>query len=134
MRILALDWGTVRVGAAVSDPDGKIAFPLDRFIESKNAIDEVKKIVEELKVEKILVGLPKGLAGQDTESTTRTEKFVTDLKTAVGQSIELLDERLSSVAAGKTLSNMGVSEKDQREIKDNLAAQLMLQQYLDTKK
>lgn len=133
MRILALDWGTVRVGAAVSDPDGKIAFPLDRFIESKKAIEEIKKIITELQVEKLLVGLPKGLSGQDTAATAQAEEFIGRLKTSVGQPVELMDERFSSVAAAKTMAGSGASEKEQREMKDNIAAQLMLQQYLDTK-
>ncbi len=132
MRILALDWGTVRIGAAVSDPDGKIAFPLEKFIDSKNAPEEIKKITNDLQAEKILVGLPKGLMGQDTASTAAAEKFIADLKLTVGLPIELLDERFSSVAAGKTLASQGLKEKDQREMKDNIAAQLMLQQYLDT--
>jgi putative Holliday junction resolvase len=131
VRYLALDWGTVRIGAAVSDPEGKIAFPLDKYIDSKNAIDEIKKIIEELQVEKILVGLPKGLNNQETESTREAVKFIENLKNQVGPPIETLDERFSSVAAGKTLTDQGISEKDQRSIKDNIAAQIMLQQYLD---
>lgn len=134
MRILALDWGTVRIGAAVSDPDGKIAFPLDKFIDSRNAIDEIKKIISELSVEKVLAGIPKGLGGQDTASTAAAQEFINVLKSQIGQPVEILDERFSSVAAGKTLSEAGMKEKDQRAIKDNLAAQQMLQQYLKTKK
>ncbi|MBI3952360.1 MAG: Holliday junction resolvase RuvX [Candidatus Doudnabacteria bacterium] len=133
MRILALDWGTVRIGVAISDPDGKIAFPLDKFIEPKNALGEIKKIVAELQVEKILVGWPKGLGGQATKSTDQVEKFVETLKSEIGQPLELLDERLSSIQAGNTLSAAGVSEKEQRNIKDNITAQIILQQYLDKK-
>lgn len=134
MRILALDWGEVRIGAAVSDPDGKIAFPFGHFIESKNAIAEIKKIILDLRVDKVLIGLPKGLAGQSTESTRKASEFIQDLKNKIAQPVETLDERFSSIAAGKTLSDQGVSEKDQRGIKDNIAAQIMLQQYLDSNK
>ena len=134
MRYLALDWGTVRMGAAVSDPDGKIAFPLDRFIDGQHAIGEIKKIIQELEVEKILVGLPKGMAGQDTKTTEAVQKFLAELRSQVAPSVEVFDERLSSVAAGKQLSAQGVKVRDQRELKDNLAAQMMLQQHLDTKK
>lgn len=134
MRYLALDWGTVRVGAAVSDPDGKIAFPLDKYLDSKNAIDEIKKIINELQVDKILVGLPKGLSGQDTDSTKAAREFIENLKNQVGPPIETLDERFSSVAAGHALTDQGISEKNQRNIKDNIAAQIILQQYLDINK
>ena len=133
MRILALDWGQVRVGAAVSDESGKIAFPLEKFIESKNAIGEIKKIIDELKVEKILVGHPKSLSGSESQSSKQVSEFVANLKTEVQIPLEMFDERFSSVAAGKTLQEQGMPEKKQRKIKDNIAAQLMLQQYLDTK-
>ncbi|HTL39724.1 MAG TPA: Holliday junction resolvase RuvX [Methylomirabilota bacterium] len=134
MRILALDWGTVRIGAAVSDPDGKIAFPLDHFIESQKATSEIKKIISELQVDKIVVGMPKGLSGQSTQSTESVKDFISKLQQQVSAQFEVLDERFSSVAAGKTLASDGMPEKDQRSIKDNIAAQIMLQQYLDTKK
>jgi putative Holliday junction resolvase len=132
VRILALDWGTVRIGAAISDPDGKIAFPLDKFIDSKNSIDEIKSIVEEKNVEKILLGIPKSLAGTDTESTKSARAFG-ELLGGLGIPIEYLDERLSSMGASKTLSELGVRQKEQRERVDNLASQQLLQTYLDTK-
>lgn len=133
MRYLGLDWGSVRVGAAVSDPDGKLAFPLDKFIDSKGALQEIKKIIDELQVEAILIGLPKGMDGQSTDSTKEATEFIEQLKNQTPLKIELFDERLSSVAAGKTLTSMGYNAKQQREMKDNLAAQMMLQHHLDTK-
>jgi putative Holliday junction resolvase len=133
MRILALDWGEVRVGAAVSDPDGKIAFPLDKNIDARNAVTEIKKIVQELRVEKIIVGMPKSLAGEQSLSSQKVENFVQSLKKNVPCDFETVDERFTSVEAGKKLTSMGFSEQQQRSIKDNVAAQIMLQQYLDTK-
>lgn len=132
MRYLAIDWGTVRVGAAISDPDGKIAFPLNHVLDTKTAVDEIKQIIAEQTVEKVLIGLPTNLQSESTESTDKTLRFVEKLKKEIHISIETLDERFSSVAAGKVLSAGGMKEKDQREIKDNVAAQLMLQQYLDS--
>ena len=133
MRILALDWGTVRIGGAISDPDGKIAFPLDKFIESKNAIPEIKQLVIEKEVEKILIGFPKSLSGTENNSTKNVQIFVKKLEKETICPIELIDERLSSQGAHKTLSNQGVSTKKQRDLVDNLAAQQLLQTYLDTK-
>ncbi|OGE83569.1 MAG: hypothetical protein A3B10_03260 [Candidatus Doudnabacteria bacterium RIFCSPLOWO2_01_FULL_44_21] len=132
MRILALDWGTVRVGAAVSDPDGKIAFPLDRFIDKQSADEEIKKIIQELEVAKIVIGLPKGLNGQETESSKLALQFIENLKEKIAQPIEILDERFTTIAATKSLANQGISEKEQRGLRDNLSAQIMLQQYLDS--
>ena len=133
MRILALDWGSVRIGAAVSDPAGRIAFPLSQVIARQDSLEEIEKIIRELEVEKILIGLPKGMSGQETESTVKAQGFIDKIKEKTGIMVETADERLSSVAAGKALTLQGVSEKDQRGVKDNIAAQLMLQQYLDTK-
>lgn len=131
MRILALDWGTVRVGAAISDPDGKFAFPLQQVIGASDALEEIAKLVIELEVEKILIGLPKAMGGQETASTAKTEKFIEKVKLKTGLPVETMDERLSSVAAGNMLRDQGVSQRNQRGIKDNVAAQLMLQQYLE---
>jgi putative Holliday junction resolvase len=132
LRILALDWGTVRIGAAISDPEGKIAFPLEKFIDSKNAAAEIKSLVEEKEVEKILLGIPKSLAGTDTESTKLAQKFGESLQ-GLGIPVENFDERLSSQGASKFLSSLGFNQKQQRGKVDNLAASQMLQAYLDTK-
>ena len=134
MRILALDWGTVRIGVAISDPDGKIAFPFEKFLETKSALPEIKNIVDEKEVERIIIGLPKSMSGEASQSSKQVEEFVGKLKELVACSIEYVDERLSSVAAGKTLSEQGLNQQQQRGLVDNLAAQQMLQQYLETKK
>jgi putative Holliday junction resolvase len=133
VRVLALDWGEVRVGAAVSDESGKIAFALDKFLASKNAIAEIKKLIEELKIEKVLIGEPKSLDGSVSHSSEKVREFVEKLKKEITVETDMLDERFSSVAAGRMLSEQGLSEKKQRGMKDNIAAQLMLQQYLDSK-
>lgn len=133
MRILALDWGTVRIGAAISDEEGKIAFPLSKPIDAKHGVDEIKKIVSEKPVEKIIVGNPQTLDGTAGGSQEKTLIFIEQLKMELGLPVELIDERFSSVQAGKLLSEQGVSEQKQRGLKDNLAAQLILQQYLDTR-
>ncbi|MBX4187333.1 MAG: Holliday junction resolvase RuvX [Candidatus Doudnabacteria bacterium] len=131
---MALDWGEVRVGAAVSDPDGKIAFPLEKVIEAKVAVEEIKNIVAELVIEKIVIGLPKNLNGVEASSAKKVEEFAAELKKYVTIPIEFLDERFTSVQAGKILADIGMREAKQRQIKDNIAAQIMLQQYLETYK
>jgi putative Holliday junction resolvase len=134
VRILGIDWGDVRVGAAISDPDGKIAFPMEKVLDAGTAPDEIKKIVFDLGVEKIIIGMPKNLSGQENESTKKVEAFVESLKERVACKLELIDERFTSVEAGNKLSDSGMSQEKQRIIKDNIAAQIMLQQYLDTNK
>lgn len=133
MRILALDWGEVRIGAAVSDPSGKIAFALEKVIDSKRAVDEIKKIIAETNTESIVLGLPKNLASEEGKSARKLKLFADKLFASVGIPIILVDERFSTVQADKLLKSQGLSEKQQRPIKDNIAAQVMLQQYLDSR-
>ncbi|MEO8065342.1 MAG: Holliday junction resolvase RuvX [Candidatus Doudnabacteria bacterium] len=134
MRVLAIDWGEARVGAAVSDEEGKIAFPLEQFFETQNAIAEIIKIINELGISLVLVGLPKNLAGKEEKSAVKLKVFVDNLSKAVKVPITLIDERFTSVEATNRLRELGIKEKEQRGVKDNIAAQIMLQQYLDTKK
>ena len=133
MRYLALDWGSKRVGAAVSDPDGRIAFALDKFFDRKRAVSAIKTIIRDLSVEALLVGLPRSLEGKDTASTQAAREFGAALQQQTGLSVEFCDERLSSVSAGKALQAQGYNAREQRSLADNLAAQQMLQRYLDTK-
>ena len=132
MRILALDWGEVRVGAAVSDPSGQIAFPLDKIIESKNAITEIKQLVDELEIVLVLIGMPKNLKGESGISSEKLKKFAASLSQIIKTPIEFIDERFTSVEAGNRLSEQGLNLQQQRTIKDNIAAQIILQQYLNT--
>jgi putative holliday junction resolvase len=132
MRILALDWGEVRVGMAISDEDQKIAFPLDRVIDRKDAVAEIKSVVLQYGVEKVIMGLPTALSGEENSSTQKVKEFAAQLNKEIGVRIDFVDERFSSVGAGKTLTAQGMPEKEQRQIKDNIAAQQMLQQYIDS--
>ena len=128
MRVLALDWGTVRIGGAVSDEEGKIAFAIDKpFAE----LEEIKSFCAEKNVEKIIIGIPLSLEGRETESTRAAQKFKQQLNEALGIPIDEVDERFSSQSAERQLSESGLSSKKQRTIKDNSAAQIMLQNYLD---
>lgn len=133
MRLIGLDWGTVRVGVAMSDEEQKLAFPLQHTLESASAIDDVQKLTEEYEVEKIVLGLPLSLKGEVTESSSKVRKFADKLKERLKLEVEFVDERFSSVASTQALHEQNVKEAEQRQIKDNIAAALMLQQYLDTK-
>ncbi|MEJ0021324.1 MAG: Holliday junction resolvase RuvX [Candidatus Doudnabacteria bacterium] len=134
MRILALDWGSVRVGAAIADSATKIAFPLKQPFESKKAVLEIKRIIQEQEIGLILLGLPTDLSGKEGKSAEKLKIFADNLFRSVKVPIKLVDERFSSVQAGKLLKDQGMRVRQQRAIKDNIAAQIMLQQYLDTKK
>jgi putative Holliday junction resolvase len=132
-RIMSVDWGTVRVGVAMTDEEQKLAFPLQHTLETKTAGDEIRKLTEEYQIERILVGLPLSLQGQQGESAQKAQKFGDDLAKRTGLQVEYVDERFSSVASTQALHEQDIKEKDQRQIKDNISAALLLQQYLDNK-
>jgi putative Holliday junction resolvase len=133
-RVIGVDWGSVRVGIAMSDEEGKLAFPLHHTLETKSAIDEIKKLTEEYEVAKIVIGLPLNLQGKVTGSAEKTKKFGEQLSKKTGLPIDYFDERFTSVASTKSLQEQEIKEKDQRQIKDNIAAALLLQQYLEKNK
>jgi putative holliday junction resolvase len=133
MRVLALDWGEVRIGAAISDEDGRIAFPYEKIIDNKKAIDAISSLVSKFKIEHIVIGKPLTLSGEEGESVRKVEKFANRLRNKTTLSVEFLDERFTTMEAGKLLASQGMNEKKQKEIKDNIAAQIMLQAYLDYK-
>lgn len=132
-RVLGIDWGTVRVGVAMSDEGQKLSFPLQYPLESKNAIEEIEKLVHEYNVEKVVIGLPISLKGQETESSKKVKKFGENLRKKINIEPIFIDERFSSVTSAQSLHEQEIKEKDQRQIKDNVSAALLLQQYLDKK-
>ena len=148
MRILAVDIGTIRLGLAVSDPMGMTAQPLPT-IEGGNAKKisrSILKIVvdyentnsEKQQIETVVIGNPIHLNGSESEMSTMAKECVRLLKEYFKQNltreiiIKLQDERLTSVAAEKVLLSADLSRKKRKEIKDRVAAQLILQNYLDT--
>ena len=131
-RILGVDYGDVRVGLALSDPTKLIASPL-KTIQNKNSgllISELKEIISENDVESIVVGFPVGMKGQDTNQTVKVKDFTQSLSTLC-LPIFLEDERLSSIAAKKSLYMENIKTGHNKEIIDQRAAAIVLQQFLD---
>lgn len=120
-RILALDYGSKRIGAALSDETKTISQPRPYFLYSEK--EKLIEYVKENEVEEILLGLPIGLAGQETESSKKVREFETWLKERTNLPIRLIDERFST----KEIRHF---EKD-RELVDSLVAQKMLEGYLE---
>lgn len=131
MRVLALDWGSQRVGAAISDPTGRIAFPLHQPLATVQALRQIKDLVLEHEVDRIVVGWPRTTAGATGRSAAAVRKFGEQLARVIKRPIIYLDERFTTTAATKLLHTQGLSERKQRSIKDNVAAQIILQRYLD---
>ncbi len=124
-RILAVDYGEKRIGLAISDEEQQFSFELD--IWSPHEFSEnIKALLGERNIEKIVLGYPLGMSGQVTAKTAEVQRFKEQLEKMVGIPVELFDERLTSKMAGKISG-------DQKNI-DSLAAQIILENYLNKAK
>ena len=131
-RILAIDYGARRVGLALSDPLKMIASPYRTIIKKNNTIliEEIERIIAAEDVELTIIGLPLGMAGQKTKQTKKVEEFVEKL-TDRGIIIKYEDERWSSVAAKRSMKEQNIKSGYNKDLVDQTAAAIFLQQYLD---
>ena len=131
-RILAIDYGTKRVGLAVTDPLKIIASALNT-VHAKDVIVYLKNYTTKEEVERFVVGLPKRLDGSDSQSAVHIENFVNLLrKNFPNIPIERVDERFTSTIATRSLLEMGLKKKDRanKGNVDQVSAVLILQTYL----
>ncbi len=135
-RILGIDYGERRIGLAISDPMGIIAQPLTTLDTEKikDVFFEVKNIVKEKNVKKVVVGLPKNMDGTIGEKGKKVLNFADDLSKELNLKIDLWDERLTSVESQKTLKQEKRKTKKDKQIVDKLSASLILQGYLESLK
>jgi putative Holliday junction resolvase len=134
-RILAIDYGTKRVGLAVTDPLKIIANTLTT-IHAKDVIAYLKEYTGRENVECFVVGKPMKLDGSDSESAVHVEKFITLLRKNLPDiPVERIDERFTSAIAKRTLLEMGLNKKGRakKENLDQVSAAIILQSYLETK-
>jgi putative Holliday junction resolvase len=132
-RILAIDYGTKRVGLAVTDPLKIIASALDT-VHSKDVINFLKDYLESEEVEAFVVGMPVNLDGEDTNNTSHVKGFVKNLqKTFPDIPVHLHDERFTSKIALQAMILSGYSKKDRREKGniDKISAVIILQSYME---
>jgi putative Holliday junction resolvase len=131
-RILAIDYGTKRVGLAVTDPLKIIASALNT-VHAKDVVVYLKSYTTKEEVERFVVGLPKRLDGSDSQSAVHVENFVNLLrKNFPNIPIERVDERFTSTIATRSLLEMGLKKKDRanKGNVDQVSAVLILQTYL----
>ena len=133
MRILGVDYGLKRIGLALSDEDGTIAQPLDYMDGGQAAIvsRQLLRLCQERNVAKIVVGVPLRLDGTPSDQTRHTLAFIAQLRQATTIPVAKWDERLTSVQAERALLEANVRRSERRQKIDKLAAQIMLQSYLD---
>ena len=133
-RILGIDFGSVRVGLSLSDLTQTIAKPFDT-IKYKNLDDllsQLKIIIDNNQVNKLVIGIPLNMKGQDTKQTLKVKDFVSFLKQNISIEIRLIDERLSSIEAEKTMHKMNIKTGHNKSDIDKIAASVILQEYLDS--
>lgn len=133
MRTLAVDFGEKRIGLAVSDPNGRIAFPLTtlRRTSDRKSVQEISDIIQREGVTRLIVGEPVNIDGSRGPAARRAARFAKKLQAESGLPCALVDERLSSVEARQKLREAGVDTRRYPEKVDAAAAQILLQQYLD---
>ena len=133
-RVLGVDYGSSRVGLALSDPQKIIASPLDTL--TNNGNDRLKKklleLIKEKNVEYIVIGLPIGLKGQETSQTKIVREFAEEIR-SLALPVYFQDERLSSLSAKKSLIEQNVKTGHNKSFIDSTAAAIFLQQFLDSK-
>jgi putative holliday junction resolvase len=132
-QILGLDLGEARTGVALSDELRMLAHPLET-IQSSSAeavARRVQKIVAERKVDCVVVGLPRQMNGALGLAAKGAQRFVEKLRPLVSCAVVTWDERLSTVAAERALRDAGKKTRETRGIRDQVAAQITLQSYLD---
>jgi putative Holliday junction resolvase len=136
MRILAVDPGSKRVGVALSDPTATIAQALMTIPAEPGATlaSRLAEIASTHEARRIVVGLPLRLDGTRGPEAAAAEKLASSIRQASGLPVELIDERLSSVAAERSLVAGGVRRDKRRLTVDRVAAALMLQAHLDRRK
>lgn len=132
-RVLGLDYGERRLGFAVSDAGGIISMPLTVVLVSgsANALAEVERLVRETGAERLVVGLPLNMDGTAGPKAAEVKAFVEALQPRVGVPVDTWDERLTTKSAHDVLLEANASRKRRKEVVDKLAAQIMLQGYLD---
>ncbi len=131
MKILALDFGEKRIGAAVGDSKIGVAAARNFLANNTDIFETIAKLVDREKITKILVGLPRGFSGE-TEQTKSARKFAMELGSKTSATVELIDERFTSRIAEANLQAADKNSRKQKSLIDSESARIILQEYLDS--
>ena len=130
-RRIAFDYGEVRTGVALCDPDGILASPLCVLEStSKDFLQQIAQLLTEHEPIRIFVGMPVHMSGSSGSSAEKVESFVTQLREITSLPIQYVDERLSTVSAQKKLKEAGVTSRGSKPLIDAMAAAAILEQGL----
>ena len=137
-KALGIDFGLKRIGLSLSDDTQTIAFPFKYILNEslKKTISELKEILDKENIGLVVIGMPIGLKGKQTEISVKIEEFIYELKEKIDEriTIAVYDERFSSVQAQKSLIEQNIKRKKRKEKIDSVASTFILQSYLDRQK
>ena len=133
MRILGVDWGEQRIGFAVSDDQGIIAMPIETVsvANEDQALLAVSRFIAQTRAEKLVLGLPINMDGTVGPIARKVQNFAARLSERIQVPLETWDERLSTSMAERVLLEANVSREKRKRARDRMAAQIILQGYLD---
>ena len=131
---MGIDYGDVKVGIALSDLTQTIAKPFQtfRYTNQENLFNQLKIVIQENDVNKIVVGIPYNMKGKDTKQTLKVREFISVLKNTLLLDVFLIDERLTSLEAEKAMHQMDIKTGFNKDKIDKIAASIILQEYLDS--
>lgn len=135
MRKLGLDYGDSRIGVAITDPLGITAQGLETIHHNGNdkvALKRLEEIFKEYDIDTIVIGMPINMDGSKTDRVEVTNKFIHKLKCKFSKiPIEQVDERLTTVAAHKTMNYLNINKNEKRNIVDTISAVYILETYMN---
>jgi putative Holliday junction resolvase len=131
-RILGIDLGRARIGVAVSDELGMLAHPVETIPARSDAIRRIAEIVQEKNAERVVIGLPRHMNGSVGVGAADALAFAEKLRAWVTCEVVTWDERMTTMAANRALRDSGQKTRNSRGVVDQVAAQMILQGYLDS--
>ncbi len=133
-RVAGIDFGTVRIGVAVSDPDRRFASPFETYVRKSPQRDGEYfcRLVREERIVRFVVGMPLHLSGEISDKAREALAFGQWLQDATGIAVDYVDERYTSVEAEHYLRGARLTNKKRKERRDKIAAQILLSVYLES--
>src|SRR5437868_13610953 len=129
--ILGIGFGQARIGLAISDEVRLLAHPLETIPANKAPAKRIAQIVEAREIDKVVIGIPRHMSGQIGASAEAALNFAAELRQKVQCPVDTWDERLTTVEANRALAAAGKKTRQTRNFVDQVAAQMILQGYLD---
>jgi putative Holliday junction resolvase len=132
-RYLGVDFGTKRIGLAISDALGITARPLE-VVARRDLADTLQRVVAEHELAGVVVGLPTALAGHEGQSAESARQLGAEIESLLDVKVDFVDERFTSRMAEGALLESGMKRRDRKETVDKVAAAIILQTYLDSRR